>query len=100
MNRGDACKIYLSYTVNGIPLVNAGLTDIEFMFGTNRFLLSDGTITLDSETNLYSLTLTQEETFGCNGWTSYQIRVKKDGDVSSWCINSILIGETLSDEVI
>lgn len=100
MNRGDSCQVFLSYTVDGVPLADAELTDIEFMFGTSRFLLSEGTIVLDSETNQYTVTLTQDDTFKCNGWTSYQIRVKKGENVSSWCINSIYIGETISNEVI
>ena len=99
-HNGDAYIIQLNYTVNDIPLVDFAPDEIEFIFGCNRYLLSNGTIKLNSESGFYEIFITQLESFNLNEWTEYQIRIMKDGFVSSTCVSLIQIGEVLSKEVL
>lgn len=99
-HNGDAYIIQLNYTVNDIPLAQFAPDEIEFMFGRNRYLLSDGSIRLNSESGLYEIFITQLESFDLEEWTEYQIRVMKDGFVSANCVSNIQICEALSREVL
>lgn len=100
MNLGDTYTIQLNYTVNGISLYEFEPDDIEFCFGGLRFTLGDGTITLNDELKQYEIFINQEQSFSLPEWTAYQLRVIKGGIVSSNCIGSIHIGNTISREVI
>jgi hypothetical protein len=101
VNLGDTYLISLNYMVNGIPLVDFEPDEIEFYFGSNRYLLSDGTIQLNQETNVYQVFVDQEQSFSLNKkWTEYQIRVRKGRYVSSPCVNGTPIGNAISREVI
>lgn len=97
MNLGDTYLIDLDYTVNGVSLADFEPDEIEFYFGPNRFLLSDGSITLNEETRTYQVFVDQEQSFKLNTkWTEYQIRIKKGEFVSSPCINGTAIGNAIS----
>ena len=100
MNRGDTYYISLDYTVNGVPLEEAELDEIEFYYGTNRFLLSKGEIAIDPETGKYVVFIEQEPSFDLEDKTQYQIRVKKGNIVSSPKIDKTKIVEAISREVI
>lgn len=99
INKGDALPIYLDFTVNDTPLVEAELDEIEVYFGDNRYLLSDGTIQLDGD--YYYFFLSQEDSFKLDRmYTEYQIRVKKGDEVSSTFVGKMHVGKVLSREVI
>lgn len=100
MNLGDTYPIQLNFTVNGVSLYEFEPDDIEFRFGDLRFTLSGGTITLNQDLKMYELFVNQEDSFTLPEWTAYQLRIKKGGIVSSNCIGSIHIGNTISREVI
>ena len=100
MNRGDTYYIQLDYTVNDVPLEEAELDEIEFYFGNNRFLLSEGDITLDQETGKYVVFIEQDPSFKLDDKTEYQIRVRKGNIVSSPKIDKEKIGEAISRKVI
>ena len=99
-NRGDTLPIVLDYTINGIPIEEWDLDEIEFMLGSRQFLLSKGDITQDPETGKYQLIIGQETSLQIGGSTRYQIRFKKDGEVTSSDIDIIKIGASLSSNQI
>ena len=99
-NIGDSYIIQLNYTVNDMTLVEFQPDEIEFYFGSNRYLLSDGTITLNQDTNMYELFVSQSNSFCLKDNVSYQIRIKKGEFVSSPKIDRICIGNSISRLVI
>lgn len=54
-NRGDTLPIVLDYTINGTPIEEWDLDEIEFTLGSRQFLLSKGDITQDPTTGKYQL---------------------------------------------
>lgn len=104
MNRGDTARFDLAFNVNGVPL-QPGYDEIEFQIQpespkAKKFLLSNGDIHWDEYRSLYYILLTQEDTFSLPFEFSYQIRIKKDGSVTSSDFGYISMGETLSKRVI
>lgn len=95
-NRGDTLPIVLDYTINGTPIEEWDLDEIEFMLGSRQFLLSEGDITQDLDTGKYQLIIGQATSLQIGGATRYQVRFKKDGEVTSSDIGIIKIGAALS----
>ena len=100
LNKGDAFKVEIDYTVNDIPIADADLDEIELYVGDNRFLLSDGSIVLNPETHKLECFISQEMTFRLSEFFKTQIRVKKGDEVSSVNIQTYLAGKVISEEVI
>lgn len=106
MNRGDALPVYLDIMVSidggePIPLIEAGMDEIEVRFGFNRYLLSEGTIIADSEEGMYYFFLTQEQSFNLNRmYSDWQIRVRKGNEVGSTPTTKQHVGRTISRDII
>lgn len=67
---------------SGEPLTDQELDDMEVMIGSVRKTLSSGTVTFDSENQVFLVRLTQAETFRMNGAEDVIARVKfLTGDV-------------------
>lgn len=99
-NRGDTLPIILDYTINGIPIEEWDLDEIEFTLGSRQFLLSKGDIALDPTTGKYQLVIGQATALKLGGATRYHVRFKKDGEVTSSDIGTMKIGASLSTSVI
>lgn len=100
MNAGDTVNITLDYTIDGTPIEEMELEEIEFRFCKKTYLLSAGDIVLDAESGKYSVVVGQDATLGEHGIGEYQIRFKVDGTVVSDTPHDITIGRSLSKEVI
>lgn len=99
-NKGDAFPIELAYLVNGVPIEEAELDEIEVTIGGRRFTLTDEDIAINPVTGKYTLFLTQELTFKLGGAAHYQVRFRKGTAVGSTSIDLMKIGATLSTTVI
>lgn len=99
-NNGDTLQLLLDYTVNGDPLEEYEPDEIEFCIGDNRFLLSDGTVSIDEATGKYSVSVSQSESFLLSALTWYQIRIRKGTEVISSGMDKLNIGPSISDEVV
>ena len=99
-NRGDTLPIILDYTINGIPIEDWNLDEIEFSLGSRQFTLSHEDIVLDPVENKYTLLVGQATSLKLGGQTRYQVRFKKDGEVTSSDIGYIKIGASLSTTTI
>lgn len=100
MNSGDTLKILLDYTINGTPIEDMDLDEIEFTIGSRSLTMTDGDIAQDQETGKYCLVLTQAITFALGKVATFQVRFKKDGEVTSTDGETIRIGRSLSKEII
>jgi len=100
MNRGDALPVVLAYTINGEDITEGQFDDIEFMFGPNRFLLSDGSIVWDSEIGHYVAFIEQDGSFKLDRVVKCQCRFKSGNRVFSSKIKYLGVGDALSNEVI
>lgn len=100
MNEGDTLKIILNYTINGVPIEDLDLDEIEVTIGRKSYYLTEGDIVMDTDLHKYKLPLAQEDTFEMGGTTDFQVRFKKDEDVTSTKTDTIIIGRSLSREVI
>lgn len=99
-NRGDTLPIILDYTINGIPIEEWDLDEIEFTFGSRQFLMTHGDITQDPITGKYQLVIGQAASLTLGGSTKYHVRFKKDGEVTSSDIGIFKIGASLSSNQI
>lgn len=100
MNSGDTVNITLDYTIDGTPIENMELEEIEFSFCKKTYLLSAGDIVIDESSGKYTAFVGQDATLGEFGIGEYQVRFKVDGDVISDKPHDIKIGRSLSSEVI
>lgn len=100
MNAGDTVNITLDYTIDGTPIEELELDEIEFSFCKKSYLLSAGDIAKDEVTGKYNVTVGQDATLGEHGIGEYQVRFKVDGAVVSDKPQDITIGRSLSSEVI
>lgn len=99
-NKGDAFPIELDYSVNGVPIEDADLDEIELTIGGHSFKLSTEDIEIDPITGKYTVFLPQATTFKLGSGAHYQVRFKKGSAVGSTNIETLRIGETLSTTVI
>lgn len=99
-NRGDTIDVVLAYTVNGEPITEGQFNEIEVYIGENRYTLTDGTIVWDSEQEMYTIFVDQEDSFKLSTKTEYQVRFRTGTKVISSNIKYMPIGKTLSNEVI
>lgn len=100
MNRGDTLKILLDYTINGAPIEDMDLDEIEFTIGSRSFTMTDGDIAQDQETGKYSIILSQAATLSLGKTAAFQVRFKKGDEVTSTQIDTIRLGRSLSKEII
>jgi hypothetical protein len=99
-NKGDTINIYLNYTLDGNPILEGDLDEIEFTMGSHRYTLTDGDIVWDDNAQLYMIKMPQEDTFDLKSTTRYQLRVRKDNDVGSTDVEESELGDVLSKVVI
>lgn len=99
-NRGDTIDIALAYTINGEPITEGQFDEIEVYVGENRYTLTDGDIVWNSEQEMYTIFIDQEDSFKLTTKTEYQTRFKIGVNVISSKIKYMPIGKTLSNEVI
>ena len=99
-NKGDAFPIVLDYTVNGTPIEDAELDEIEVTIGGRNFKLTSEDIAIDPVSGKYTLFLTQAITLTLGNGTHYQVRFRKGSAVGSTVIESMKIGASLSTKVI
>ena len=99
-NKGDTLPILLNYTIDGTPIEEMALDEIEFCLADLTYKLSAGDITLDPDSGKYCITLSQETTLALDNVTDFQVRFKKGTDVTSTGINLIVIGNSKSTEVL
>ena len=125
MNRGDTSYLMLNYTINGDPLVEGDYEEIELTineqssFRSVKKLLSKGEIEWGTLTYIedelqngvitpvqktftgYFAHLSQEETFLLQqGGNEVQLRILDNNEVGSSAISTIMLGQTLSSEVL
>lgn len=99
-NQGDTLDIILDYTINGDPLTEGMCDEIEVSIGDKQYTLTDGDIVWDSELEKYTLFVDQEDTLALQGITEYQVRFKIGTKVASVPISKLLIGNSISTQVI
>lgn len=97
-NKGDTINIYLNYTLNGQPIAEGDLDEIEFTIGSHRYTLTGGDIVWDG--NLYMVKMPQADTFDLKSTTMYQLRVRSGSDVGSTEVKESELGDVLSKVVI
>ena len=97
-HHGDTIHIKLEYTVNGVPLKDADVDEIEMTIGGKQYTLTGGDIELVN--GEYELFLDQQDTFALNDNADYQPRILKDGEVGSLDIKGFGVGETISTKVL
>lgn len=100
IRHGDTLDIVLGYKVNGEAIYEGSCEELEFYFGGNRFLLTDGTIVWSVADAAYMVSMTQEETFALPDIVQYQLRVKKGGKVGSSDISYLNVDDSISREVL
>ena len=101
MNRGDTIDITLDYTIDGTPIEDADLDEIEFSIGTKRYTLSGEDFTTDPVTGKYKLFIDQADAFALGrSALQYQVRFRKGDIVISTDIDKLIIGATISTTVI
>ncbi len=107
-NRGDTIDVSLAYTIDGEPITEGQFDEIEVYIGENRYTLTGETvnnevthqIVWDSEQGMYTIFVSQEDSFKLTTKTEYQVRFKLGTKVFSSNIKYMPIGKTLSNEVI
>lgn len=115
-NRGDTIDVSLAYTIDGEPITEGQFDEIEVYIGENRYTLEGETISTtvgntttteiihqivwDSELGMYTIFVSQEDSFKLTTKTEYQVRFKLGTKVFSSNIKYMPIGKTLSNEVI
>lgn len=100
---GDAFPIKFDYAINDVPIEELEIDEIEFCFGTHRFLKSTGDIYLDDETGKYVMWLTQEATwgeYGGGGIGEWTVRFRIGNNVVADDVQEVRVGRGLSMEVI
>lgn len=98
--QGDAYLVTLDYTVDGVPLVDSEIDEIEVYVGDKQYLLSRGDITIDDETGKYTLFVDQETTFKHSIYIPYQIRFKQGNEVVGEKIYKIPMDKSISRNII
>ena len=99
-NRGDTIDISLAYTIDGEPITEGQCAEIEVTVGENRHTLTGGDVIWDSESEMYTVTVSQEDSFKLTPIIEYQVRFKIGTQVVSTKTKYMPIGKTLSEEVI
>lgn len=99
-NKGDTINIYLNYTLDGNPILEGDLDEIEFTIGSNRYTLTGGDIVWDDNASLYMVKMPQQDTFNLKSTTRYQLRVRQGDDVGSTDVEEADLGDVLSKVVI
>lgn len=99
-NKGDTINIYLNYTLDGDPITEGSLDEIEFTIGSHRYTLTGGEIVWDDNASLYMVKMPQEDTFSLKSTTRYQLRVRQGDDVGSTDVEEADLGDVLSKVVI
>ena len=99
-NKGDTIDVLLNYTIDGNPIMEGDLDEIEFMMGTHRYTLSGGQIVWDSNTSLYKILIPQEDSFDLKSVTRYQLRIKQGVRVKSTDVEEAELGEVISRSVL
>lgn len=100
VRHGDTLDIILLYTVNGEPITEGSVDELEFTFGKNSYTLSGGRIYWNDAEQHYAVSLSQEETFALPNTVEYQLRVKKDDEVGGSEIEYLKIHGTISKKVL
>lgn len=98
MNKGDAFLFDLDFTVNGIPLAEGEWDEIEFSLGKKSYYLSEGDIFMNG--GVYSVFISQEDSFAFSFTNYYQIRAKKGDNVYSTKVSRLKVGRVLSNTVL
>ena len=99
-NKGDTVPILLNYTIDGTPIEEMALDEIEFSLADLSYRLTEGQIAIDPASGKYRLMLSQETTLALDNVTDFQVRFKKGTDVTSTGINLIVLGDSKSKEVL
>ena len=101
MNKGDTIDITLDYTIDGTPIEDAALDEIEFSIGSKRYTLTNEDFTIDPVTGKYKLFIDQTDAFALGGSSlQYQVRFRKGDVVVSTNIDKLILGGTISSVVI
>jgi hypothetical protein len=100
MMQGDQYFIPLSLkTVNGTPLTEEDMRDLEFSIGEVTKTLSKGQITSSGDT--FFVRLTQEDTFSLKGKVKMQARILfEDNTVVGVELGEKMVNVALSKEVL
>ncbi len=99
-NQGDTLDITLDYTINGEPLTNGLCDEIEVSIGNKQYTLTNGDIVWNSELEKYTLFVGQEDTFALGRIAPYQVRFRIGTKVASVPICKLIIGGSISTQVI
>lgn len=100
MNNGDTFLFILDYTVDGEPIQEDYFDEIEFSIGNKQYLLSKEEIAWDSNISKYTVFIPQADTLNFSMITKYQLRVRKGTEVASSKEMYLLIGNSISKDVI
>lgn len=100
-NWGDTLDIILDYTIDGVPIEDADLDEMEFSIGPKRYTLAGEDFTIDPVTGKYRLFISQTDSFALGkAPIPYQFRCRKGENVGSTDKEYMYPGETISQEVI
>ena len=100
MNSGDTIKIVLDYTIDGAPIREGDVDELEFTLGTKRYTLSNNDISWDNSLSAYTVFISQQDSLKLSKRPMYQLRIKIGEDVISSQRNVLILGDSLSKEVL
>lgn len=101
MNKGDTIDITLDYTIDGIPIEDYGLDEIEFCLGEKRYTLTGEDFDTDPVTGKLRIFIDQQAAFDLGtGAIPYQVRFRKGDVVTSTNIAKLSLGSIISTKVI
>lgn len=100
ISKGDAFPVVLDYTLDGVPIEDADLDEIEFSVGSRSLTLTGGDIELDPTEGKYVVFISQAVTLKLGKIMRYKARFKKGTAVASTKIETMKIGASLSSKIL
>lgn len=103
MMQGDSYSLAIEIlNAYGTPVTDADVSNVEITIGNLRKSMKDGTVVYSSGDGVWKFPLSQEETFRyLPSRVKGQVRlVWKNGEVEGIKLDDILVGESISREVL
>lgn len=99
-NKGDTIVVNLTYTLDGNPIQQGDLDEIEFTFGSKSYTITNNGVVWNAEEGCYQVVISQADSLVLESVVEYQTRFKKDGYVTSVDVQKAKLGKNLSGKSI